>query len=204
MSIEKVTSLDELKALGYFESIKTVYFTKYMFLVAHTDGNKLVLHVPDDVKDVFMDLNEFPRYLKALENGNNELLLNFHEDIVTTLLINSWSVFELIIKDLAKKDYSTDPGDSTANYHRSSFGLTNAEKKDLDLFYYIRNAIVHYNGAYYAYKAIDHVYDGYRYESKGHEGNKIHLPPAESAFKMHLDIERLAYKAWDTHHRIKS
>lgn len=202
-SIETVTSLDELKALGYFETIKTVYYTKYLLLVAHTDGQKLIINVPDDVKAVFKHLSEFPQYLKALEKGNNELLLNYQEDIVTSLLISSWAVFELIIKDLARRDYATDPEDISANYHRKSFGLTEREKRDLDLFYYIRNAIVHYNGAYHAFKALDHVYEGHRFVSKGKEGTKIHIPSSEIAFKMHLDIERLAYKAWDNHHRIK-
>lgn len=73
----------------------------------------------------------------------------------------------------------------------------------MDLFYYIRNAIVHYNGAYFSYRVIDHVYDGYRYQSKGQEGIKIFIPSAKTAFKMHLDIEKHAYKAWDNYHKNK-
>ena len=202
MNIEKVTSLDELKAQGYFETIKTVYFTKYVFLATHSDGKKFVFEVPDDVKSVFKDHNEFPQYLKALENGNKELLLNYHEDIMTSLIINSWVVFELIIKDLTKKDYSVSEDDISVDYKQNIFGLSQAEKKNLDLFYYIRNAFVHYNGGYYAYREIDRVFDGHRFQSKGNEGVKVFVP-GPTAFKIHLEIERLAYKAWDNSHKHK-
>ncbi len=204
MNIEKVTSLDELKALGYFETIRCVFFTKLLLLTEHTDGQKLIINVPADVKGFFKEFSDFTQFMKALKRGNNELLLNFQDDIVTSLLISSWVVFELIIKDLSKKDYALTKDDISADYHKNIFGLSNSEKKKLDLFYYIRNAILHYNGAYYSYKEIDQVYNGYRYFSKEQEGIKIFIPSTLTAFKMHLDIERYTYKSWDNHHKINN
>ncbi|QEC66758.1 hypothetical protein FRZ67_05360 [Panacibacter ginsenosidivorans] len=201
MDIEKITNLDELKALGYFESIRSVFFTKLLLLINHTDGKKLIINIPEDVKAILNDHLDFPQYLKALKKGNKELLLNFQEDIVTTLLINSWVVFELIIKSLSKKNYALSEEDISVNYYKNIFGLTQLEKKNLDLFYYIRNAFVHYNGAYYSYKEIDHVYNGHRFFSKSREGSKIIIPDTDFAFKMHLDIEKYAYKAWDNYHK---
>ncbi len=131
------------------------------------------------------------------------MFLNFQEDITTTLLISSWIVFELIIKDLTKKDYALTTDDISTDYKKNIFGLSEREKKNLDLFYYIRNAIVHYNGAYYAYREIDHTYEGFRYFSKGQEGTKIFIPNNQVAFKMHLDIEDYTYKAWDNYHQYK-
>jgi hypothetical protein len=201
MDIEKVTCLDELKALEYFETIRSVFFTKMLILANHTDGQKLLIDVNDDVKDVFIDYDDFTQFLKALKRGNNELLLNFQDDIVTSLLIGSWIIFELIIKDLTKKDYTLIKDDISVDYRKNVFGLSNREKKDLDLFYYIRNAIVHYNGAYFSYREIDHVYCGNRYKSIGQEGSKIFIPSTSIAFKMHLDIEKYTYKAWDNFHK---
>lgn len=200
--IETVTSLDELKALGYFETIRTVYYTKYLMLFHHTDGKRLFIDVPDEIKKVFEGKDDFELYLKALARGNEELLRNFREDIVISLVINSWVVFELIIKDLTKKDYSLSKDDISVDYKRGTFGLTTREKKNLDLFYYIRNAFVHYNGAYYAYREIDHAFGGHRFESKGNEGVPIFMP-GPTAFKIHQEIERLAYKAWDNSHKAK-
>lgn len=203
MDIEKVTSIDELKALGYFETIRSVLFTKLILLTNHTDGEKLIIDVKNDVSNELEKLSDFPQFMKALKRGNIELLLNFQEDIITSLLITSWVVFELIIKNLSKNDYALTKDDISVNYHRKIFGLSNSQKKDLDLFYYIRNAIVHYNGAYYSYKEIDHVYNGHRYFTKGQEGMKICLPDWDVAFKMHLDIEKYAYKSWDNYQTYK-
>jgi hypothetical protein len=91
--------------------------------------------------------------------------------------------------------------DISTDYKKKIFGLSDREKKNLDLFYYIRNAIVHYNGAYYAYREIDHTYEGFRYFSEGQEGTKILIPSTQIAFKMHLDIEDYIYKAWDNYHQ---
>lgn len=204
MDIEKVTDLDKAKILGYFETIKSVFFTKWLLLIKHSNGKKLIINADDNFKEVFKDFKHFSQYIKALNNGNNELLLNFQEDIGTTLLISSWSVFELIIKDLAKTDYALASNDISTDYHKNIFGLTDREKKNLDLFYYIRNAIVHYNGAYYAYREIDHVYEEFRYFSKGQEGTKIDFPSMAVAFNMHVDIENYAHKAWENYHKYKN
>ncbi len=67
MDIEKVTSLDELKALGYFETIKSVFFTKLLLLTNHTDGKKLIIDVEDDVKEVFKDFTDFSQYIKSIK-----------------------------------------------------------------------------------------------------------------------------------------
>ncbi len=53
------------------------------------------------------------------------------------------------------------------------FGFTKEEKADLAFFQYLRHAFMHYNGAYYAHRTIDHTYRGKRYKSTGHSGEKI-------------------------------
>lgn len=129
MNIEKVTSLDELKALGYFETIRCVFFTKLLFLANHTDGQKLIIRVPNDVKEVFKDFFDFTQFMKALKRGNSELLLNFQDDIGTSLIISSWIVFEQIIKDLTKKDYALSKDNISVDYKKNIFGLSDREKK---------------------------------------------------------------------------
>ena len=66
-----------------------------------------------------------------------------------------------------------------------------------DLFYYIRNALVHYNGAYFTAKYININYKGTTFNSIGHEGEKIYIKDINQAFSIHLDIEQYAYKAWN-------
>lgn len=84
------------------------------------------------------------------------------------------------------------------DYTRGDFGFTSREKKDIELFAYIRHALQHQNGAYYGYRSIDHVYGGTAFRSKGQEGMKIEVSP-ELAYRMVRDIEALTSKAWTNH-----
>jgi len=101
-----------------------------------------------------------------------------------------------VLKDLTKKDYALNAGDLSVEYQAARYGLDKLEKDNLDLFYYIRNALVHYNGAYYAGKSIDVSYQGHRFVSAGHEGERIFIPSLNVAYAMHLDLEAYTYKAW--------
>ena len=83
-----------------------------------------------------------------------------------------------------------------AHFERNVFGFTKDEKADLEFFQYLRHAIMHYNGAYYAHRSIDHEYKGKRYESKGHCGEKM-VSSVKTAWAILLDIERYSLKAWN-------
>ena len=74
----------------------------------------------------------------------------------------------------------------------------------MDFFYYVRNAYCHYNGAYYAYKELDLVYQGFHFISKGHEGQKIEIRDVKMAYQIHLDIEQLVIKAWGNIQKLKA
>jgi len=84
----------------------------------------------------------------------------------------------------------------TAGFERNAFGFTKDEKADLEFFQYLRHAIMHYNGAYYAYRSIDHTYKGKRYESEGHCGEKF-VSSLGTAWAILLDLERYSLKAWN-------
>ncbi|HCL57451.1 MAG TPA: hypothetical protein DHW82_10645 [Spirochaetia bacterium] len=203
--IETVTNLDEAKVPGYFESIKSVFFTKLLFVTLNSNGEKFTFSVPKENSRSFKEkLKDYNLFEKALIEGNNELFHNFLDDIVSSLIISSWICFEQIIKDLTKKNYSLSENDISVDYKKNSFGFSDEEKRNLDLFYYIRNAIVHYNGAYYTYKSINVNYKGTIFNSKGNEGEKILIKDIEQAFSIHLDLEQYAFKAWHNSKRILS
>ena len=111
-------------------------------------------------------------------------------------MLSSWNVFEQIVKDLTIADYSTQMLDLSVCYQSGRFQFDKREKKNIDLFYYIRNAICHHNGAYYASKEIDHTYGGSVFRSNGHCGEKIDMN-LKLTWEMALDIERYTLKAWN-------
>ena len=199
--MESINQVDEAKLLGYFETTKSVFVLKFILLVSFTkeqngtrslDVAKLPADAIASVRTVFND----PLFYKALIKGNEELYANFLEDMVTTALTSSWLVFEQLIKDLNKQDYATSTEDASMTYQSGKFQFDAREKKDLDLFYYIRNAIQHYNGAYHAYKDIDHRFAGTDFKSNGHHGEKIEVN-IQMAWQIVCSLERCAMKAWN-------
>ncbi|MCH7590101.1 hypothetical protein IIB34_03590, partial [PVC group bacterium] len=110
--------------------------------------------------------------------------------------ITAWMVIEQIIKDFCVKNYACSSDDLSLDYNKNIFGFSKRGKKDLDFFYYIRNSLVHYNGAYFAYKSINHVYNGRRFISNGNEGNKIELT-YPIVFTICKDIEKYSMKVWN-------
>jgi hypothetical protein len=200
MTVETVTSLDEAKVLGYFETIKSVFLLKLILLTSVTKTNangKRTIDMSrlggpiDAVKAVVDD----PIFYQALARGNDELVANFQEDIMTSLFSASWIVFEQITKDLTRADYATRADELNLCYQNGRFRFDAREKKDIELFYYMRNAIQHYNGAYYAYKDIDHRYAGVDFKSQGHHGEKLDMNIALT-WRIANDLERYTLKAW--------
>lgn len=203
--IETVTSIDETKLLGYFEGVKSNFFVKLIFLsrFSNSDG-QFIMKIPEDVRNIMSDEFEgFDLFYSMYSCGNTEIQEYFKEDALNGLFIGSWISFELIIKDLTKKDYSLDSNDISLDYKNSRFGLTKIEKDNLDFFYYLRNSFVHYNGAYYSYRNINHCYNGCTFNSTGKEGEKI-IIPLRMAYNMHLDIEKYAIKAWNNYTKFPS
>jgi len=195
--IERINNLDETTLLGYFESIKGVFFTKFVLISASADVD-MNFTLPRDSSDILQQLRVHYNdeiSFKAIEQGNRELILNLMDDLVSSSLIGAWSVFELTIKSLQHGNYATQSVKASFNYKSNIFQFTAREKKDLDLFYYIRNAIVHYNGAYNSYKGINHHYKDTTFKSAGSEGDRIIIIP-QVAFKIILDLESLSRKAW--------
>lgn len=194
---ETVNDLTEVKLLGYFETVKGNFILKLVFLLHFTDANGKLLanKLEQDKIDAVKADFPFDLVYTAIQNGNKELVANYLEDIVTSALISAWSVFEQLIKDLPTPGYALGTGDLSADYSRGMFALSQDEKRNLELFYYIRNAIVHYNGGYYAYKNIDRHYRGVHYHSVGHYGSKI-VVNAKLAWAIILDTEQYALKCW--------
>ena len=123
--------------------------------------------------------------------------------MVTSLLTSSWNVFEQITKDLTKANYATQTDELSVCYQNNKFQFNSHEKKDIELFYYIRNAIHHYNGAYNAAKDIDHRYAGMDFKSLGHYGEKMDVS-IELAWKITRDLSRYTIKAWSNANSLRS
>lgn len=198
--MEEINNLDETKLLGYFESIRSVFFLKFIFLLSFLkekngktfiDGTKIPLDALNQAKKLLPD----PVFYEALNKGNEELYLNFLDDMLTSLITSSWNVFEQITKDLSTENYATQKTDLKVCYENSKFQFDTREKKDLKLFYYIRNAICHYNGAYYSFKEIDHHYKDNHFNSIGHHGEKIDIT-LRVAWEIACDIEKHSLKAY--------
>lgn len=200
MVVETVTNLDEVKILGYFESLRGIFLGRFLMLATftRTEGDKRTLDAgllaPDTLAEV-QALFPDPVFYASLARGNAELFDNLLDDLSTSTVTASWNVFEQIIKDLLRADYVLHAGEMSANYQNARFQFTTREKKDLDLFYYLRNATHHYNGAYYAAKAINHRYAGQDFVSAGHEGEK--MPGSIGlSYRILQDLERYSLKAW--------
>jgi hypothetical protein len=195
--IERIDGLDEAKIIGYFESIRSVFLVNLSFLVGvestqpSDDFYKYVVGFAAKVPEIIAE----PLGLKALERGNWQVRENLKDDLVTSSLLNSWGVFEQITREVPNPGYANDSALLTASFERNVFGFTKEEKEDLQLFQYFRHAIMHYNGAYYAYRSIDHTYAGNLYQSKGHCGEKIVISP-KTAWTILLDLEKYSLKAW--------
>jgi hypothetical protein len=194
---ETVDNIDEAKLLGYFETVKGTFITKWAFLLHFLDeqgrlaGSRLIPKILDDLGSQFPPAGT----IVALRQGNSELLANYMDDIVTSSIIGAWSVFEQLTKDLSNPNYAHNADAASVNYQRNDFGLSASAKNDLDVIYYVRNAILHYNGAYYAYRDIDRHYRGRHFRSVGHYGEKITIEP-RVAWDIVGDIERYAMEAW--------
>jgi len=194
---ESINDLNEIKILGYFETIRSTFLIKLALILNLQDLKSreimhgLLLRWASEINNTLPD----ETFMKAFAKLNPELIENLKEDAVSALVSGSWVVFEQIVKDLSKSDYATDAGDISANYQRGSFGFSKAEKDDLDFFYYLRNAMVHYNGAYYAYRDLDHTYNGITYKSVGHHGEKMEFT-IYFAFQISADLEKYSMKAW--------
>jgi hypothetical protein len=198
MDIESVNNLDEAMVLGYFASLKSSFLLKLIllshFLVPDSlslDPKKIDRSIASEVSKRFHD----PNFFKALVKGNKELTQNFLDDAVTSLIMSSWTVCEQVLKDLAKPDYTRDGDDVNLCYDNSRFAFSKQEKKNIGLFYYIRNAICHHNGAYYASTAMNHTYQGKSFRSEGNLGNKIEIDLL-LAWSIASDLEGYTEKAW--------
>jgi hypothetical protein len=197
--VENIDALDEIKILGYFETIRSVFLAKLAMLVALKDPDPNVRNlfqalIVRSAEAVTEELGDLPA-LQALRNQNPEIVLNLHEDTITAILLSSWAVFEQIIKDIPNPNYSRIPSSINADFRRRKFGFTNKEKDTIAVFYHIRNAIMRYNGAYHAYKMVDHTYHGTHFKSAGHIGEKI-IVSVDVAYQTCKDLETYSMKAW--------
>jgi hypothetical protein len=205
---ERIDDLDEAKILGYFEVIRGTFLTKlieFLMIQGNKDGHPIIARskIPNDiiaqVKTTFGDEKLF---FQALDLENEELYHNLIEDILTAILVNSWIVFEQIIKDIPNPNYSHNVSQQSVDYKRGDFGFSKQEKANLDLFYYIRNSIQHHNGAYFALRQIDAEYNGQAFHSEDHIGEKM-IISLETPYKICLELEQLTCKAWSNYQRGK-
>ena len=198
MSIESVNNLDEAMLIGYFASMKSNFLFK-LTLLSHfvipgslrIDPSKIDMSLASEVASQL----DGELFLRALKRGNQELTHNFLDDAVTSLIISSWSIFEQISKALVNPNYSNSNNEMSLCYAHSLFEFGKREKKNIELFYYIRNAICHHNGAYFASKDIDHHYKRRHFKSKGNAGNKISVDP-QLSWSIACDLESYTEKAW--------
>ncbi len=201
----EMIQLDEAEILGFFETVKSTFLTKFMVLVEwfeHEPPRVKLGVVSAETLDLVDEKFSCPNFARAWKLGNSELVENFKEEMVTSGVINAWMVFERIVKGLPNEDYAKDEEQTTANYQRSDFGLRKRTKGDLDFIYYLRNALLHYNGCYYAGKSIDLIYDGQSYKSSGNEGDAIIMSP-QTAWKIINDLERHAMSAWTNYRQVR-
>lgn len=192
---EKVTGLTSDKILGYFETIRSVAYVKLATIswleegdvAKHRDLSKRASEIAKTVGDELAT--------KILRTITTEVVDNLKEEIVTTALVSAWNVFELVIKDLTAPNYVLQPNKLNADFYNNLLGFSVAEKDEIALFYHIRNAVLHYNGAYHAYKTVDVTYHGKHFKSEGHFGEKI---DASFDLAMHIvkDLEAYAMQAW--------
>lgn len=167
--------------------------------VTKEHDQKRYLELPSELAEVIPELEaqfDEPLFFKALKLGNEELILNYLEDIITSAVSGSWNVFEQIIKTLTYGEYTEETQQMSVNYESGKFQFTKREKKDIELFYYLRNAMAHYNGAYYSYRDIDHRYKGWDFKSESNIGNKIIISP-KAVYEIICDLESYSMRAWN-------
>ena len=203
--LETIANLDEVNILGYFESLNSIFITKFALISAHGKndfGNKYIdpINIDEALKEV-EKLFPHKTVYKSIRNKNEEIFLNLMDEFNTSILTGCWIVFELIVKSLIDEDYYLSTEDTTANFENSKFAFSKAEKKDLRLFYYLRNALVHYNGCYFKYRSIDHTFLGERFNSVGNEGNKI-IIKIKTLWGILKRMEELSIKAWDSYRKL--
>jgi hypothetical protein len=200
-AIETIRDLDEAKILGYFETLRSAFIVKCAWL-GGTSGQDAsgqnVLRAaafPDDLlcklEPVFAD----PPTYASIRGETPELFMNLREDIINSAVLGAWFVFEAVVKVLRNTDFVSATTKTDINYTDNRFAFVAREKKDLEFFYYLRNAIAHANGAFTAVKAVNHWYDGQHFVSGGKEGQKVILNTT-TAFKIINDLQKLTMKAW--------
>ena len=197
---ETVLNLNESDILGYFETIECNFHTKLLLLFNSLDKNKRIIKsfIKDESKQIIIETFDGRMTMAAIDRGNSEPVQNFIEDALNTIILQSWCILELVCKDLIKPSYALLTEDQSCNYKAGFFGFSKDEKDDLDLFYYMRNALVHYNGAFYSSKTIDHSFNGVLFKSDGNGGFKGDLNLV-TAFKISRRIQELTLKAWTNH-----
>jgi len=201
MNNESTQNLDAAMVLGYFETVKSAFLLKVLLLLTATrateDGNRFDSNV-FSVDALEIAKSDFPDdiFYKALNKGNEELVLSLQEDILASSFNSSWIVFEKVIKDIINPNYTVDSEAQTMNYCNNRLGFSTQEKRNIELFYYIRNALAHHNGAYFSSKSIDHTYNGTRFKSDGNEGNKI-IMSIDTVFKVISDTEKYTSDAFN-------
>ena len=101
-SVEKIT--DDM-LLGYFESIRGIFITKWVFLAHFVDnsGESLVpanidQAVLNQVNAQFPDPVVYPRFQAA----NKHLVANYLGDVISNAIIGPWIVLEQLIKYLPR------------------------------------------------------------------------------------------------------
>lgn len=192
---EMTTNLTSTMVLGYFESLKSCFYVKLgiqlWFERGDVEKHRAISCVASTIASSFND--DFAA--KVLASLTNEVVTNLREDAVTALVLSAWTVFEQVIKDLTVPNYATQPDLLQADFHNRILGFTQTERDEISLFYHVRNAIVHYNGAYHAYRKVDVTYARIQFKSEGHFGEKINVTP-KIAMQIVDDLQKYAMKAW--------
>ncbi len=150
---------------------------------------------PDDLLSQLEPIFPDPPTYTSIRGETPELFLNLQEDIVNSAVLGAWFVFEMVVKVLRNADFATATTKTDINYTDNRFAFDAREKKDLDFFYYLRNAIAHANGAFTAVHAVNHWYDGEQFDSGGKEGQKM-IVKTTTAFRIINDLQKLTMKAW--------
>jgi hypothetical protein len=192
---ETINQLESHDVVGYFESLRSVFFVKMGTLMMF-EGGDLQQHKAISSAAAAMAREMGSDHLaRGLAAIGQEVVENIKEDAVTGLHLSAWSIFEQVIKDVVTPDYATQDKLLQADYNRAIFGFSQRERDEIGIFYHFRNAIMHYNGAYHAYRKVDIHYEGRHFLSDGHFGEKIVISP-KLALKMADDLERYTMQAW--------
>lgn len=198
----KQTTIDRDDIVNYYTTIQVNFLSKLSFLASYTLKND---SGENEVKADSILLEHLgyiepvlphPQFYRSIKEGSSALHLNLQDDLATSAIVTSWNVFERIIKLLKYGNYSQESDKNAVDFLYGFFGFNSAEKNDLHFLYYVRNSIAHHNGVYYAYKEINHTYEGAVFKSKGNEGIQIEITN-EIAYSMIRHLNTLSLKAWD-------